>query len=129
MSAGRPTKYTPEAQAAADAYVSGGFQNVGDVVPSVAGMACELDVARSTLYLWADTHPDFSDTLRRCEQVQERIALNRGLVGEFNSAITKLLLANHGYSEKQALEHTSPDGSMTPTVIERHIVKAQDSDC
>jgi hypothetical protein len=27
----------------------------------------------------------------------------------------KLLLANHGYSDKVAQEHTSPDGSMTPT--------------
>jgi len=44
--------------------------------------------------------------------------VNRGLDGTFNAAITKLILHNHGYSEKQELAHTSPDESMSPTRIE-----------
>jgi len=47
--------------------------------------------------------------------MQERTAVNRGLDGTFNSAITKLILHNHGYSDKQAIDHASTDGTMTPT--------------
>jgi hypothetical protein len=97
-------------QKRADEYVDGGYEECGDAVPSVAGIACELGVNRSTMYEWAEKHPAFSDTLTRCEQRQERVALAGGMLGKFNPAITKLLLANHGYSEKQSLEHSGPNG-------------------
>jgi hypothetical protein len=59
---------------------------------------------------WADEHGQFLTTLEKCNQVQERVALAGGLKNELNPTIVKLLLANHGYSDKQALEHTGPDG-------------------
>ena len=31
--------------------------------------------------------------------------VNKGLNGEFKSIIAKLMLANHGYSEKQEIDH------------------------
>ena len=40
--------------------------------------------------------------------------LSGGLGGAYNAAITKLMLANHGYSEKVQQDNTSSDGSMTP---------------
>ena len=108
--AGRPSKYTKAVQKAADAYVDGGHVGCGDVVPSLAGMSCELGVTRQTLRNWADEHGQFLATLDRCKERQERLALSGGLSNEFNSAIVKLLLANHGYSDKQHLEHTGPNG-------------------
>lgn len=45
-------------------------------------------------------------------QEQERQLLNGGLTGQFNAAITKLMLANHGYGERQTIDHTSSDNSM-----------------
>ena len=108
--AGRPSKYNAEAQAMADAYVDGGYKAAGDAVPSVAGLACELGVVRSTIYEWAKEYGQFSDTLDRCEEVQHRVALSGGLLGEFNAAITKLLLHNHGYSDKAAQEISGPGG-------------------
>lgn len=113
---GRPTKYSDEIQAKADAYVDGGFADVGDVVPSVAGLAVEIGLTRETLYQWQKEKPRFSDTLARLRCLQERLSLNGGLKGDMNSTIVKLLLANHGYSDKLEQAHTSPDGSMTPTV-------------
>jgi len=44
--------------------------------------------------------------------------ISGGLRGEMNSTITKLMLANHGYSDKVEQAHTSPDGSLAPTRIE-----------
>lgn len=118
---GRPTKYTDEIQAKADHYASGGFCECGDVVPSRAGLALELNVSRETLTNWAEAHPDFLGTLERLSWLQERISLNGGLKGDLNSTIVKLLLANHGYSDKVEQDVKSSDGSMTPdrTLAER----------
>lgn len=104
---GRPSKYTDEIQDRADAYVDGGFADCGDVVPSQAGLAIELGLSRSTLQEWEKNHDRFSVTLQRLRWFQERISLNGGLDGKLNSTIVKLLLANHGYSEKQSIDHTS----------------------
>ena len=119
---GRHTKYDNKAQADADDYVNGGFDACGDVVPSRAGLAVELGVTRQTLTNWGVDNHQFLGTLQRLDAMQERISLSGGLRGELNSTIVKLLLANHGYSDRQQLDHTSSDSSMTPKVIERVIV-------
>jgi hypothetical protein len=71
-------------------------------------------VSKRVSYEWEKLYPDFLHTLENIDAMQERTAVNRGLDGTFNAAITKLILHNHGYSEKSELSHTSPDGSMTP---------------
>ena len=114
----RPTKYTPKIQQAADQYVDGGFLEDGDIVPSRAGLGLSLGVSRNTLTNWEQEHPLFLSTLERLSWLQERLSLNGGLRGDMNSTIVKLLLANHGYSERLAQDHTSSDGSMSaPTRI------------
>lgn len=115
---GRPTKYSDDIQAKADAYVDGGFVESGDVVPSRAGLALELRVSRETLTNWEKVHPEFLGTLERLSWLQERISLNGGLKGELNSTIVKLLLANHGYSDRQEIDHTTKGEAMQPTRIE-----------
>ena len=109
----RPTDYNEEVQARADAYAEGGFLEAGDVVPSRAGLALELNLSRNTLTNW-EKHPAFLSTLDKIAYLQERISLNGGLRGDLNSTIVKLLLANHGYSDKVQQDVTSSDGSMTP---------------
>lgn len=103
----RPTKYNEEMQRLADQYVEGGFLECGDVVPSRAGLALELKLSRETLTNWSEANPEFLGTLERLSWLQERISLNGGLKGDLNSTIVKLLLANHGYSDSQKVDHTS----------------------
>ena len=109
--AGRPTKYSQAIQKKASDYVEGAHIGAQDPVPSVAGMACYLGVNKTTLYEWAKVHPQFSNTLDACKERQEKLALMGGLTNEFNASIVKLLLANHGYSDKQQLEHTGAGGT------------------
>ncbi len=118
MPAGRPTEYNEKIQKKADAYVDGGFVDNGDVVPSRAGLAIELGCSRSTLANWEKNHDKFLVTLERLSWIQERISLNGGLKNELNSTIVKLLLANHGYSDRQHIDAISSDGSMTPQQID-----------
>jgi len=110
---GRPTKYNEDLQTQADEYIFK-YNEVGDVIPSRVGLCCYLGVSKRISYEWELLYPEFLHTLENIEAMQERTAVNRGLDGTFNAAITKLILHNHGYSEKQELAHTSPDGSMTP---------------
>jgi len=116
---GRPSEYTQEKLAKALAYINGGWEIEGDVVPQVAGLSLAIGVTRETVYEWArdPEKKEFTDILTRVQRSQERKLINGGLAGGFNPAVTKMLLVKHGYSDKIEQEHTSPDGSMTPTTV------------
>ncbi|MDX7495338.1 DNA-packaging protein [Providencia stuartii] len=115
---GCPSKLTDELIAKAKEYLYGGYESFGDVVPSVAGLSCYLAIARSTTYEYAkqdsDLGREFSDIVEGILSLQENKLINGGLKGGFNPSITKIMLTKHGYSEKQEIDHRSPDGSMSP---------------
>lgn len=104
-------------------YVEGGWKEEGDVVPTVAGLACVLKVARSTVYEWANESRSFSDIHAELMAIQERQLVNGGLAGGFNSAVTKVMMTKHGYTDKVEQDITSSDGSMTPQAPVYNIVK------
>lgn len=96
---GRPTKYSEELLQKAEDYVNN-YEKWGDVIPSIKGLARALGVHRDTLHAWARSggKEAFSDTLEKLACMQEVVLLNKGLTGEFNAAMVKLALANHGYT-------------------------------
>tara|TARA_R110000772_G_scaffold123063_6_gene229288 strand:+ start:3381 stop:3776 length:396 start_codon:yes stop_codon:yes gene_type:complete len=111
----RPTKYNAELLEIAKDYLIN-YEELGDVVPTVAGLACELQINKDTIYDWIkheDKH-EFSVTVKEIAHIQERKLVSGGLSGAMNSMITKLLLNNHGYSEKHVVDNKSSDGSMSP---------------
>jgi hypothetical protein len=128
MTAGRPTNYTPELIAAAWEYARGGWIAAGDPVPTVAALACEIGISRDTCYEWAK-HEDkeFSDILSKIAQEQERNLVKGGLGGDFNAAITKMMMTKHGYSDRVENDHTSSDGSMTPKGVPDDVITALDA--
>ena len=69
-------------------------------LPTVAGLAVQMGVARSTVYLWAEEHPEFSDILELLLSQQESQLIQNSLVGMYNAPITKLLLTKHGYKDR-----------------------------
>lgn len=116
----RPTKYNEEKLALARLYLEGGWEEQGDAVPQVAGLALAMGVDRSTVYDWAshDDKVDFSYIFTRVQALQERQLINNGLLGDFNPAITKMMLTKHGYSDKLEADHSSTDGSMSPKALD-----------
>lgn len=104
---GRPTKYTPELIKKAKAYITN-YGEYQDVIPSIVGLASVLDVHRSLLYVWEKEYPEFLDILEAIKREQQKVLLNKGLSGDFNSNITKLVLGKHGYHDKQDIE--TPNG-------------------
>jgi hypothetical protein len=113
---GRPTKYNEEMQDKADEYLTA--YKIDSVVPSAIGLSLYLDISDSTLYDWKTKHKDFSLTLEKIKKKQATELINKGLTSEFNPTIVKLMLHNHGYSDKVEQDLKSSDGSMKPTIIE-----------
>src|SRR3990167_951809 len=97
----RPTIYSEDILEKTRDY-SVNFSNYGDVIPSVAGLAVHLKISRPTIYDWAsqEDKQEFSYILDDILSDQERVLMNKGLTGEFNSNIVKLALGKHGYSDK-----------------------------
>lgn len=114
MPGGRPSKYTPELIEAAKQYIVD-YEKHDHAIPSIAGLAVVLGVSRDTLHTWGNDEekPEFSDILANLLSRQEQILVSKGLKGDFNSAITKLVLGKHGYSDK-----TENDNRHTVEIIE-----------
>ncbi len=106
----RPTKYSPELLAQAQDYL----ENYTTVIPSHRGLAYHLNIANSTMYAWEKEKgkEEFSEMLDKIMQLQFIELSDKGLTGDFNAAITKLVLTKHNYTDK--VDQTSSDGSMTP---------------
>ena len=113
---GRPTKYTPELLKKAHEYVDGAWQE-DDAVPMIVGLALYCDISKQRVYEWMKDpkKKEFRDLAKKVEALQEKYLAKGGLSNDFNANITKLLLSKHGYSDKAIVDHTSTDGSMSPT--------------
>lgn len=99
--AGRPTKYTPELLDKAGEYLKV-YQSLGHAFPSDLGLSDYLEISTSTLYDWAkdESKQAFSDILDKINTQQQLVAWDKGLKGDYNASLVKLLLGKHGYSEQ-----------------------------
>lgn len=90
----------------AQAYLEN-YSESGDKVPQVAGLARLCGVCEKTIYNWGDANPEFLQTLSAIQTEQHRVLVNNGLDGTFTAPIAKLMLSNHGHSEKTSTDITS----------------------
>ena len=107
----RPTDYTDELMAKARTYID----ETEDAVPIVVGLCLHIGISKATAYRWADEgKQEFKDILEEVKERQEVGLVNGGLNSDFNPAIAKMMLTKHGYSDKQVIDNTSSDRSMSP---------------
>ncbi|MBR1146687.1 terminase small subunit [Bradyrhizobium sp. AUGA SZCCT0431] len=107
----RPTDYGPQVVEQAEAFLKDWEATPRAdrrAIPQVADLARALGVARSTVYLWAKDHSEFSDIIEDILAAQEGELVDGALSNRFNATSAKLLLSKHGYVEKQ--EITGKDG-------------------
>jgi hypothetical protein len=113
MAGGRPSKLTPEIIERAYDYLQH-FEKYGDVIPSAAGLAVISEVSEQTVYNWdCEAHPEFFGLLAKLKAKQQQVLITKGLSGDFNAAITKLVLSKHGYHDR--VEQTGADGGAIKT--------------
>ena len=113
---GRPTKYRPEIDQLVFDYMDDGL--------SIVQAARKLNVARSTIYKWADDNKGFSDTLTRAREASEahweykftEMMTSR----DVNGPLVKLYFSNRfGWAEtqNQNVEVSTPE-SISIAVID-----------
>lgn len=134
MPGGRPTKYDPKFIDSVDEYLatrqdeeyqlvksqgssSTSFENKIRVrLPTLEGFAQFIGVNNSTIYEWEKHHGEFSNALYKIREEQRKRLLDKGLSGDYNPVIAKLVLsANHGMAEKQEVK-TTPDEETQATL-------------
>lgn len=118
---GRPTLYGQHVlEIAQDYFFNDGYIKDGLSLPLLSGLCLRLEIARSTLNLWAIEHKDFSEILARGQQKLEAVLVTGATVGGYNPTFSGLVAANtlDWRSSKSDIDHKSSDGSMTPSRIE-----------
>jgi hypothetical protein len=109
----RPTILTEELEQLIESYLDVYKEELNQVVPTVVGLCSYVNVSKATIYNWKESGVSqvLLDTLEKIEEQQHIGLINGGLSNQFNANITKLMLANHGYSEKVQQDNISSDGS------------------
>lgn len=110
MPAGRPTKYSEEILAKAQAYL----QECLDIVnsfPSVEGLSIRLGITDETVNEWTKEKPEFSAAVKVIKLLQKERLQSQGLHNRVNATMAIFLLkANHGLVDTQRTELTGKDG-------------------
>jgi len=111
MTMGRPTIYTPDLGERIVTLMSEGL--------SLTAAAAECDVHRRRVYDWKDTYPEFAD-LVDLAMGKRQVFLERRLMGADQGPIVTSSIfalknaAPKDWRDRQEIDHTSTDGSMTP---------------
>lgn len=70
-------------------------------LPTLEGFALRIGHKLDTLNVWAEKNEKFLGALNKIREEQRSRLINKGLSGQYNPVISKLILsANHGMKEK-----------------------------
>ena len=103
--AGQPTKYKVEyaTEEFLEQYIK--HCEAKKELISLCGLACYIKVTEQSFDNWVKAHPKFFATLARIKQLSKQSLTNKGLVGDYNSTMAKMMLSvNHGMHETQRQE-------------------------
>ena len=95
---GRPSEYTEDVPQKLVPYLEWCKENKS--LPKRAGFALYIGVSKQTLLTWSQKHPQLLDALKQIDIIQESQLIDGSLFNQMNAVIAKLLLTNHGYSDK-----------------------------
>lgn len=83
--------------------------------PTKEGFARSIGVCRDTIHEWSRVYSDFSDAIKKAETIQKDILIQNGLLGAYEKTFAIFVAKNvTDMSDKQDINHTSSDGSMSP---------------
>lgn len=77
----------------------------GDDLPTIEGLGLRLRVSRDTIYRWAEENDHFALMVELLMMKQSNQLQQRGVKGDYNSTIAKLLLTKHGYADKSETDN------------------------
>lgn len=87
-------------------------------LPTLDGFSLMLGINDDTLVEWRKQHKEFSAAVERISQFQKERLINKGLSGDYNPSIAKLILsANHGMAEKTQQDITTGGKELPAGII------------
>lgn len=119
MALGRPSEYSPEILTKTKEYIDSCEDKTETIVagetdkytkysvrvtvnlPTIEGLARYLKLHKDTIYTWRKEKRDFSDLIDELLAKQAEQLINKGLNGDYNPTIAKVLLTKHGYTDRQ----------------------------
>jgi len=128
----RPTIYNPEVLKKAQNYLNN-YKDYNHPFPSVVGLSRVVKIAHSAIKRWGNDEdkPEFKATLEQIKDEQHLQLIHNGILSKYNAAITKLMLHNFGYSDKQKIiENTPQQGQVIASevlTIEQWHIMGQES--
>ena len=96
-------------------------------LPTIEGLAASLGVHKDTIYDWETKYPQFSDVLAVLRAKQAATLINKGLSGDYNPVIARLLLVKHGYRDAVDTDVTSagqPIIQIAPEIAQKNGINA-----
>lgn len=74
-----------------------------EAIPTKAGLARYLKVSKEAVEKWCEDEDklDFAKLIDAIEAEAEKTLVTKGLTGQMNATVSKLVLGQHGYSDKQ----------------------------
>lgn len=113
----RVSKYTPEILEKTQEYIN--TFHMDNLVPTERGLALHLGVSHQTVRDWKidQSKEEFGFLLDMMMSIQHDEIINKGLAGDFNATIAKLMLHNHGYSDRQDVTSDNKPISIAPEII------------
>lgn len=136
MAGGRPTAYKPEyCDLIIEHFDKEPFTTSFDeasgktfrsaiLLPTLTNFARSIGVARSTIYEWAKDNPEFSDAIKRAQELQEEVLMQNGLFGAYDKTFAIFTAKNIcGWKDKQDIEHSGSIGSISDSELDEKIRK------
>lgn len=101
---GRPSSYTDDVPQKVSKYADKCLKEKR--LPTRAGLSNYIGISKDTLIKWGRENKHLLDALNAFDQLQEDEVWDKALKGEYNSNIAKLMLHNHGYSDRSQVDQS-----------------------
>lgn len=82
-------------------------KEIANELPTFERFAVNIGVNKDTLYEWEKVHPEFSDSMEECRQIQQDFLVQNGLKGLYQSNFAIFVAKNYtGMRDKTEIEHS-----------------------
>lgn len=93
-------------------------------LPTIEGFARSIGIPSTTVKKWAHIHPDFGVAYARAKDIQRQVLVDRGLTRQYDPSAFMFVAKNiTDMVDRQALEHSGPDGGAIPTKVTVEFVR------
>lgn len=105
---------------------SDSFERIVEVnIPTIEGLSLYLGTSRKILYIWEEQDEEFLHIMDQLRAKQAKALISKGLSGDYNPTIAKVLLTKHGYRE--GIDQTTNDKDLPTPILNLNDISKDNS--